>query len=265
MSLKSTALFYKMGVKENTTNISTILGRALTIAMLLIVWTTISGMIPDEILDQYGVTHVQLQYYFAITEVMAFSLSYSFVDLQTDIRQGYFETALLKPKSFFTQKMSLWLGQGFGIAIILLPFSLGLTYFLANQTPPTLEQVGQSIVLILPAMFILACIHYIAGTACLWIKHSEPAYWMMQKFNFVCGGLMLPITLYPEWIQDICWMTPFPAILFTPASTMLGDNQAMSFEEAFIYQIFWASILGATAIMLHKSAIYKITKIGGDA
>lgn len=264
MNLKASSIFYTMGIKENMTGISTILGRTLTLVMLLVVWDAISSLFPANTLESYGVTRIHLQYYFAITEVMAFSLSYSFIDLQTDIKQGHFEMSLLKPQSFMLQKLSLWLGQGLGIAIILFPISLGTTYILTEFTLPNFEILAQTILHIIIAMFILGCIHYIAGTACLWIKHSEPAYWILQKFNFVFGGLMLPITLYPDWIISFCWNTPFPAILYLPASTMLPEQYQRSFTEALAFQGVWAAILLTTAIMLHKLAITKIIKTGGS-
>ena len=38
------------------------------------------------------------------------------------------------------------------------------------------------------------------------------------------GGLMLPLTVYPQWIQTIAHFTPFPAILGERSALALDVN-----------------------------------------
>lgn len=262
MNFHSQRIFYAIGFRENVTSLSTIIGRALTLGMLLVVWNAITGLIPVETLDGFGVTHLQLQYYFAITELIAFTLSYSFADLQTDIQQGYFSAAMLRPKSYRLQKLSYWMGQGCGIAIVLTPIVLVTTFVLTEAWYPSAETLLRISLHVFLSMLILANIHYIAGSASFWIGRSEPAYWILQKLNFVLGGLMIPITLYPDWLQSICWFTPFPAILHIPASLMLPEGHRMSFEGALATQIFWVVVLFTAAAIIDKSAQNRISKTG---
>ena len=49
-------------------------------------------------------------------------------------------------------------------------------------------------------------------------------YWVWQKLMFVLGGLMLPLELYPAFVQRAALFTPFPSLLAAPASFVLGTQ-----------------------------------------
>jgi ABC-2 type transport system permease protein len=40
----------------------------------------------------------------------------------------------------------------------------------------------------------------------------------------VLGGLVLPLDAYPEALAVVAWLTPFPAMLHTPASITLDAS-----------------------------------------
>ncbi len=60
------------------------------------------------------------------------------------------------------------------------------------------------------------------GLLAFWLQDVAPVYWVWQKLMFVLGGLMLPLELYPVFIQRAAAFTPFPTLLAAPASFMLG-------------------------------------------
>ena len=41
-----------------------------------------------------------------------------------------------------------------------------------------------------------------------WLQDVAPVYWVWQKLMFVLGGLMLPLELYPAFIQRAAAFTP---------------------------------------------------------
>ena len=55
--------------------------------------------------------------------------------------------------------------------------------------------------------------HAAIGCAAFWLQDASPVYWIWQKFNFVLGGLILPLSLYPEWLQKVAYLSPFSALL----------------------------------------------------
>jgi ABC-type uncharacterized transport system permease subunit len=61
---------------------------------------------------------------------------------------------------------------------------------------------------------------------------------------FVLGGMMLPLHLYPAFVQRLAPLTPFPVLLAAPASFVLGVP-AMPREALIVRLALWS---GAIAI-----------------
>jgi ABC-2 type transport system permease protein len=49
------------------------------------------------------------------------------------------------------------------------------------------------------------------GLLAFWLHDVAPVYWVWQKLMFVLGGLLLPLELYPAFIQRVAAFTPFPS------------------------------------------------------
>jgi ABC-2 type transport system permease protein len=68
---------------------------------------------------------------------------------------------------------------------------------------------------------------------------------------FVLGGLILPLDAYPAVLVKIAWLTPFPAMLYAPASIALDPTwphvAAMLAVQAFWLGLAWLAIVTASA------------------
>ena len=61
------------------------------------------------------------------------------------------------------------------------------------------------------AAALLTALDVVIGLLAFWLDDVTPVYWVWQKLLFVCGGLMMPIQLYPSVIQRVAAFTPFPS------------------------------------------------------
>jgi ABC-2 type transport system permease protein len=71
---------------------------------------------------------------------------------------------------------------------------------------------------------LLTGLHVGIGPLAFWLDDVSPVFWVWQNMLFVFGGLMLPIGIYPEVMQRIAALTPFPVILAGPASFVLDGG-----------------------------------------
>ena len=74
----------------------------------------------------------------------------------------------------------------------------------------------------LAASALLTALDLGIGLLAFWLDDVAPVYWVWQKLMFVLGGLMMPIELYPAFIQRAAAFTPFPTLLAGPASFVLA-------------------------------------------
>ena len=49
---------------------------------------------------------------------------------------------------------------------------------------------------------------------------------MLRFTSELLGGMMLPLSLFPQWAQDVLVWTPFPYLFYVPVMTLLGRGRA---------------------------------------
>ncbi|MBM3197764.1 MAG: hypothetical protein FJZ58_00725 [Chlamydiae bacterium] len=69
---------------------------------------------------------------------------------------------------------------------------------------------------------------------CLWYnKKPGLFFWLYSKGLFLFGGLFLPLTLYPSWLQTVAHCTPFPAILADRSQLIFSLQGSSSLIHAY--------------------------------
>jgi ABC-2 type transport system permease protein len=69
--------------------------------------------------------------------------------------------------------------------------------------------------LLVPLSTAVLLLFYTAiGLLSVWMFDAMPVYWVFSKAMYVLGGLMIPISIYPDWLQRVAACTPFYALLY---------------------------------------------------
>jgi ABC-2 type transport system permease protein len=162
-------------------------------------------------------------WYLASTEWILLSAPLIHVDIQDAIRRGDVVYQLGRPVSY----VGATLAEGLGLLVARAPL-LGLTAFACafafTGWMPSLGVLALIVPLGLVASGLLTILYLGIGLLAFWIEDVTPVYWVWQKLLFILGGLMLPLGLYPEVMQRIAALTPFPVILAGPASLILDEQ-----------------------------------------
>jgi ABC-2 type transport system permease protein len=114
----------------------------------------------------------------------------------------------------------------------------------------------------LAASALLTALYLGIGLLAFWITDVSPVFWVWQKLLFVLGGLMLPIGLYPEWMQRVAALTPFPVILAGPASFVL-EGGAVAPHLLAGRLAAWCGLTIAMLWWLYARAAAKLSINGG--
>ena len=75
------------------------------------------------------------------------------------------------------------------------------------------------------------------------------------------GGLFFPVSLYPPLAQHIVMLTPFPAVLYIPASMMLGISGA-AMLDGILRQLFWVLVLGVVVVGMEYRLVRRVMRLG---
>ena len=99
------------------------------------------------------------------------------------------------------------------------------------------------------------------GLSGVWLHDVTPAYWIWQKLTFVLGGLILPMEIYPPWLQRIAECTPFHAMLYSVGRWML-DFDAVTAARSSALQLGWIVLLLGVCAWASARAMHRIERRG---
>jgi ABC-2 type transport system permease protein len=209
---------------------------------LIISYGAVLRVVAPADLARMGLTPVQLVWYMVVSEmVVSFGPSY-FLEIQEEIRDGAIEIMLLRPVDFWHVKLANWFGQDVLRFTFLMPFCMGLGYFLSGAWGWSLPRLGLLLALMLGGGFLIVCANLIIGCLAVWIGESRPVYWLWSKLVFLLGTLLWPLVFYPAWMQRAAWVTPFPAMLSVPGNLALGEGHAAILRQSG-YQVLWLVLM----------------------
>lgn len=202
-----------------------------------------------------------LVWYLASTEWILLSAPPIHIEIQEAIRRGDVVYRLGHPISYVVAEFAI----GLGLLAVRSPF-LGLTAFLCafaftGWTPPL-----RALLIVVPfglAASALVTGWYLGiGLLSFWLEDVAPVYWVWQKLMFVLGGLLLPLELYPAFIQRAASFTPFPSVLAAPASFMLATPLVSPGALAGAL-VLWSGVTALAVSWMFRRAASTVTINGG--
>jgi ABC-2 type transport system permease protein len=202
-----------------------------------------------------------LVWYLAATEYVLLSAPLIHIDIQDAVRRGDVMHMLGRPVSYVGAAFA----EGLGQLVIRAPL-LGATAFICafaftGWIPPSPALVAVASFGLIAAA-LLTALHLGIGLLAFWLEDVSPVYWIASKLLFVLGGLMLPLGFYPEWMQQLAALTPFPVILAAPASFVL-ESGAVAPHLLAIRLVMWGGFTAIALRWLFGRATSRLTINGG--
>lgn len=164
-----------------------------------------------------------LVWYLAVTEWVLLSAPLRHLEIQEDVRRGDVAYQLSRPVAY----PRALLAQCLGTLLVRAPL-LGVVAFAAAALYTGEVPHWSALALAVPfgfaASLVLAQLYLILGLCAFWLRDATPVYWVCGKLSFILGGLMLPLELYPRWLQRLAACTPFPSLLSGPGGFVLHET-----------------------------------------
>lgn len=212
-----------------------------------------------------GLTTEGLVTYVALTQGVIVYLSlFGWFDLMNAVHSGEVAGDLLKPMSFF----NFWLAQDLGRALVAFLFR-GLTIMaiyslIFDLAHPT--SAGQWLALLL-TIFLSWLLsfgwRFFINLAAFWTPNALG----IGRFGFIVAwffsGFLMPIRFYPEWLQRIAYMTPFPHMLNSVVDVYVGTSTGRQLFEVLLIQTVWAVILVAAGHLVLRIGVRRLVILGG--
>lgn len=203
----------------------------------------------------------QLLWYIAFNEWVLISLPDIQSDMEEDLRSGRLAYLLPRPISYLGTAFAEATGTLCVNLVILGIVSFLFTWLRIGSFPFSFPEFVMMLALGLAAGFVGVLFQMMIGLSAFWVQEVSPFHWMWEKMLFMLGGLILPLSVYPEWIQTIANLTPFPAIL-GGRSALVFDFGASHILAVISALASWSAIGIICITLLYRRGL-RILNIGG--
>jgi ABC-2 type transport system permease protein len=201
-----------------------------------------------------------LAVYLGVTEWVTLSIIGIEWRLEDDIRRGGLEPYLLRPKAYLLQRVAPAAGET-AVRMGVLGAAGLAALALSGRTLPAPGAWPALLLLGLLGCAVGMLLYVLVGLAAFWMRRVQPAMLIVQKLDFLLGGLVAPISLYPDWLFAFAKATPFGAHLYWVGVQVLTPSPDL-FLAGIGWQTLWIVVLAALCALVWRAGLRKALKEG---
>jgi ABC-2 type transport system permease protein len=201
-----------------------------------------------------------LAVYLGVTEWVTLSVVAIERRLEDDIRHGGLEPYLLRPKSYLLQRVAPAMGETM-VRLATLGAAGLAALALSGRAVPAPGAWPALVLLGMLGCVLGMLLYMLVGLLAFWMRRIQPAMLIVQKLDFLLGGLVAPISLYPDWLFDVAKATPFGAHLYWVGVQALTPSPGL-FLTGVGWQIVWIVVLSALCALLWQAGLRRALKEG---
>jgi ABC-2 type transport system permease protein len=201
-------------------------------------------------------------WYLIITEGILLSTPVIAGKMDEEIKTGSIAYLISRPLNYVWY--CLWKTLGECFALFFLNLSAGIAMGLLLVGPIPVSFAG--LVALFPAIALAFVLYNLIGICiallAFWVEDARPFFWIFGKLLFICGGLMIPLDFFPEWLRRITDWLPFRHILYEPAKALIrfAPDQAV---KQLALQSAWILFFLVIAQLMYARGLKKVSIHGG--
>lgn len=212
-----------------------------------------------------GFTATQMTSYVAVSWMArAFYFNNLDREISTDIRDGSIAIQFIRPYNYVLVKMMQGLGEGmFRFLLFMIPGMAIAMLLFPVQLPTAPSAWAGFLVMLFFSFLINTQINIITGLSAFFVENNEGMMRMKRVIVDLFSGLIVPISLFPDWLSSILKVLPFQAITYLPGSVFTGRVQGVGIWNVLGIQIFWFLALLLPIVWLYHAARQRLFVQGG--
>ena len=206
-----------------------------------------------------GYDAAAITWYIVFSEAAVNGTKFRMIEsIGTEIGSGAFSVEMLRPVSAVTFRMAGEMGDG----VVRLSAMVGAGVLLGSLIAGPPPDVVSFLVALVSALLAIACNlcaqHAFAAMA-FWQHEAKGAWFLYQKIVFVLGGMLLPLQIFPAWLESAAWASPFWTMSYAPARLAAG------FFEPWLLlgQAAWLVVLYGAAVTAFAAGERHLQEAGG--
>lgn len=239
-----------------------IIGGTLIFVMFIFVFFNLWNVIfKDKTISGY--TFAQMIWYICVAELIVTSMRSSvYHEIGQEIKSGSIAYQLGRPYHYIFYQFANCMG---GVMVNFLMYSL-IAFVLGTLlvgVPPVdnLMMLPWFLLSTLLSMALQFFIMITIGLVAFYVEENQPFFFIYSKFILLLGTIV-PIELYPAWIQKALQYLPISFVAWAPAKMFVN----FSISHALIVipiQSFWIAVFVAISMAIYSKGVKSINVHGG--
>jgi len=213
---------------------------------------------------------------YALEQMISYYLVITMIDTLTavneddwqivaDIRDGRISQFLLKPIGYLGYRLTLYFsGRLVYWLISLLPIGCFVFFYRENLQLPADPTVWSSVVLSVALTALLQFfISFSMALLAFWVLEIDTFIFILFAIEVIAGGHLFPLDILPAAIMNALAWTPFPYLLYFPASIFLERTTGTELLLGLGIQIGWTLIAFGVACFVWRRGVRQYEAAGG--
>jgi ABC-2 type transport system permease protein len=208
-----------------------------------------------------GYTYSDLVWYLIISEAVTLALPSLSMQVEQDVKSGDVAYRLTKPMHYVGYQFAWYNAE------VMLRFAVNLTVggalgLLVFGVPDFGYGWLALCVVAVGAFTVNFLLNMIVALCAFWVEETLILEFVYKKLLFTVGGMLMPLEMFPGWLQSICGWLPFQAVLYIPASTVTNFD-ASRLAGMLAMQWGWAAVLAVFVFWMYGRGVRKLNVNGG--
>ncbi len=194
--------------------------------------------------DRFDLTPTELvQYFLAVFLVRQFTVVWVIWEFEREVVEGRLSPYLLQPvdpawRHFFSHVSERFARLPFafllvGLFLLLYPYAAWL---------PRWDNLLLGLLAVILAFCLRFLMQYTFALAAFWTERASALeqFWFLL-YTFL-SGMVAPLSLFPDAVRTVVLWTPFPYLIYFPASLLINrpENVAQGFAAMILWSLaFW--------------------------
>ena len=208
-----------------------------------------------------GMTLYNTMWYLMMAETIELSRPALARTISENVKDGSIAYILNKPYSFLLYQFSNSMGETVFRALTNALFGSVVVWWLVGPPPAPLGWLF-ALIAIFGTWILNFCITCLIGLSAFLVEDVSPYMWIYQKFVFILGGFLIPLSFYPPWLQTIAKALPFAAMIYGPSLLFVMPSLEL-FVNVLLMQFIWIAILGSALVFSYNRGVTYLTVNGG--
>lgn len=253
---------FELAILHSLKNYKALIGLSIFLITCLVIFAHLWQIIAATKTGIVSFLPDQLLWYIALNEWVLVSLPDVQDEMEQDLRSGRLAYLLPRPISYLGSVFC----EGFGMLcanlLVLGMVTFSFTWGCIGSMPFPVYALPIMIAIGLLAGCVGLIFQMLVGISAFWLQQVGPFHWIWEKLLFTLGGLMLPLTVYPLWLQNVASLTPFPALL-SQRSALAIDFSLHNVLQVTASLLVWGFFGMSLLIFLYRKGLRIVNIEGG--